>query len=210
SARGVSDEHGAGGAAQLAAGGRRLSESLPLCVPALGYPPGEPRGAAGGRLHPPLGTRPRSAPHQGAGQAGRQHPLHQSRSHRGEARPPPAGLPLRPRPGCARTVLTMRTLFITCDDVFYLPRFFSRVLRQWAPETAALVVLPPLRDFKTTVKRSYNLYGPWGFFKNSARYAARRAAGRLGAWGATCPTVARRGRGRGHRIPSPRPPPRPA
>jgi len=99
----------------------------------------------------------------------------------------------------------MRTLFITCDDVFYLPRFFSRVLRQWAPETAAVVVLPPLRDFKTTVKRSYDLYGPWGFFKNSARYAARRAAGRLGAWVPTCRTFSVEGVARGHRIPILRP-----
>ena len=73
----------------------------------------------------------------------------------------------------------MRIVFITCDDVFYLPRFFSRVLDDWAAETAALVILPPLRDLKTTVRRSYDLYGPWGFFKNSARYAVRKAAGRL-------------------------------
>ena len=70
----------------------------------------------------------------------------------------------------------MRIVFITCDDVFYLPRFFARVLGDWAPQTAAVVVLPPLRDLKTTVRRSFDLYGPWGFFKNSARYAVRKAA----------------------------------
>jgi methionyl-tRNA formyltransferase len=75
----------------------------------------------------------------------------------------------------------MRIVFITCDDVFYLPRFFSRVLDDWAPETAALVLLPPLRDLKTTVRRSYDLYGPWGFFKNSARYAVRKVGARLGS-----------------------------
>ena len=36
----------------------------------------------------------------------------------------------------------MRIVFITCDDVFYLPRFFSRVLGEWAAETVALVILP--------------------------------------------------------------------
>ena len=80
----------------------------------------------------------------------------------------------------------MRIVFITCDDVFYLPRFFARVLGDWAPHTAAVVVLPPLRDFKTTVRRSYDLYGPWGFFKNSARYAVRKAAGRLADWVPAC------------------------
>jgi methionyl-tRNA formyltransferase len=76
----------------------------------------------------------------------------------------------------------MKIVFITCDDVFYLPRFFSRVLADWAPETTALVLLPPLRDLKTTVRRSYDLYGPWGFLKNSARYAIRKLGARLGAW----------------------------
>lgn len=83
----------------------------------------------------------------------------------------------------------MRIVFITCDDVFYLPRFFSRVLDDWGAETAALVILPPLRDLKTTVRRSYDLYGPWGFFKNSARYAVRKAAGRLAGWVPACRTL---------------------
>lgn len=76
----------------------------------------------------------------------------------------------------------MRIVFITCDDVFYLPRFFSCVLDRWGAQTAAVVILPPLRDVKTTIRRSYDLYGPWGFLKNSARYAARKAAGRLAGW----------------------------
>ena len=67
----------------------------------------------------------------------------------------------------------MRIVFITCDDVFYLPRFFSCVLDRWGAHTAAVVILPPLRDVKTTIRRSFDLYGPWGFLKNSARYAAR-------------------------------------
>ena len=96
----------------------------------------------------------------------------------------------------------MRIVFITCDDVFYLPRFFSRVLGAWAPETAALVILPPLRDLKTTVRRSYDLYGPWGFFKNSARYALRKAAGRLGAWMPGCRSLSVEGVARGHGIPT--------
>jgi methionyl-tRNA formyltransferase len=100
----------------------------------------------------------------------------------------------------------MRILFITCDDVFYLPRFFSRVLADWAAETTALVVLPPLRDFKTTVRRSYDLYGPWGFFKNSARYAVRKAAGRLGSWVPPCRTLSVQGVARGHGIPVLEPP----
>ena len=94
----------------------------------------------------------------------------------------------------------MRIVFITCDDVFYLPRFFSRVLDDWAAETAALVILPPLRDLKTTVRRSYDLYGPWGFFKNSARYAVRKAAGRLAGVGTGLPDAVggRGGAGPGH------------
>src|SRR5262249_47547177 len=74
----------------------------------------------------------------------------------------------------------MRITFITCDDVFYLPRFFGRVLDRWARDTTAIVILPPLRDLKTTVRRSYDLYGPWGFVRTSARYALRKLGGRLG------------------------------
>ncbi len=99
----------------------------------------------------------------------------------------------------------MHILFITCDDVFYLPQFFSRVLAGWAPQTAALVILPPLRDLKTTVRRSYDLYGPWGFVKNSARYAAKKAAGRFGAWLPACRTLSVEGVARGHGIPILRP-----
>jgi hypothetical protein len=99
----------------------------------------------------------------------------------------------------------MRIVFITCDDVFYLPRFFSRVLDDWAAETAALVILPPLRDLKTTVRRSYDLYGPWGFFKNSARYAARKAAGRLAGWVPACRTLSVEGVARSRGIPILRP-----
>jgi len=99
----------------------------------------------------------------------------------------------------------MRIVFITCDDVFYLPRFFSRVLDDWAAETAALVILPPLRDLKTTVRRSYDLYGPWGFFKNSARYAVRKAAGRLAGWVPACRTLSVEGVGRSRGIPILRP-----
>ncbi len=94
----------------------------------------------------------------------------------------------------------MRILFITCDDVFYLPRFFSRVLGDWAAETTALVILPPLRDRKTTVRRAYDLYGPWGFFKNSARYAVRKVAGRLAAWLPTCRALSVEGVARAHGV----------
>src|SRR5262249_55445165 len=138
-------------------------------------------GAPRPRLHAPVGNRSRPAADQGAGQARHQHPLHQPLSDGGAARPALARLLLPPPPPRARA-LVMRILFITCDDVFYLPRFFSRVLADWAAETSALVILPPLRDFKTTVRRSYDLYGPWGFFKNSARYALRKTAGRVGGW----------------------------
>jgi methionyl-tRNA formyltransferase len=99
----------------------------------------------------------------------------------------------------------MRIVFITCDDVFYLPRFFSRVLGDWAAETAALVLLPPLRDLKTTVRRSYDLYGPWGFFKNSLRYAARKAGARLGGWAPVFQGLAVDGIARGYGIPVLRP-----
>jgi methionyl-tRNA formyltransferase len=80
----------------------------------------------------------------------------------------------------------MRLLFITCDDVFYLPRFFGRVLADWGGQTAALVILPPLRSVKVTVQRSWELYGPWGFARTSARYAARKAAARLLPWVPAC------------------------
>ena len=100
----------------------------------------------------------------------------------------------------------MRIVFITCDDVFYLPRFFSRVLGDWAAETAALVILPPLRDLKTTVRRSYDLYGPWGFFKNSLRYAGRKTAARFGGWAPILQRLSVDGVGRGYGIPILRPP----
>jgi methionyl-tRNA formyltransferase len=76
----------------------------------------------------------------------------------------------------------MRITFITCDDVFYLPRFFAQVLGTWASDTVAIVILPPLRDLKTTVRRSYDLYGPWGFVRTSSRYAIRKLGARLGRW----------------------------
>ncbi|PWU23170.1 MAG: formyl transferase [Candidatus Rokuibacteriota bacterium] len=80
----------------------------------------------------------------------------------------------------------MRIAFITCDDVFYLPRFFARVLDDWAADTVGVVILPPLRDLKTTVRRSYDLYGPWGFARNAARYALRKVGGRFGRWLPPC------------------------
>jgi methionyl-tRNA formyltransferase len=95
----------------------------------------------------------------------------------------------------------MRIVFITCDDVFYLPRFFQRVLADWAPRTAGMVILPPLRSLKVTVQRSWELYGPWGFLRNSARYAARKAAGRLLPWIPGCRRLSVDGVARGHGIP---------
>ena len=100
----------------------------------------------------------------------------------------------------------MRIVFITCDDVFYLPRFFSRVFGEWAAETVSIVILPPLRDLKTTVKRSYDLYGPWGFFVNSSRYALRKAAGRLSSVVPACRTLSVQGVARSHGIPILEPP----
>lgn len=99
----------------------------------------------------------------------------------------------------------MRIAFITCDDVFYLPRFFSRVLGVWAPDTVAVVLLPPLRDFTTTVRRSYDLYGPWGFARNSTRYALRKLAGRLGRWLPPCRQLSVAAVARHHGIPLLRP-----
>jgi len=100
----------------------------------------------------------------------------------------------------------MRIVFITCDDVFYLPRFFARVLGSWAGDTAAIVVLPPLRDLKTTVQRSYELYGPWGFVRTSARYAIRKLGGRLGNWLPACRQLSVAGVAGHHGIPILRPP----
>ncbi len=99
----------------------------------------------------------------------------------------------------------MRIVFITCDDVFYLPRFFSRVFDDWAAETAALVLLPPLRDLKTTVRRSYDLYGPWGFLKNSLRYGLRKSAGRFLPWLPACRGLSVEGVARAQSIPVLRP-----
>jgi len=99
----------------------------------------------------------------------------------------------------------MRIVFITCDDVFYLPRFFSHVLGDWVSETGAIVILPPLRDLKTTVRRSYDLYGPWGFLKNSFRYAVRKAAARLGGWAPIFRRLSVDGVARGYGIPILRP-----
>jgi methionyl-tRNA formyltransferase len=94
----------------------------------------------------------------------------------------------------------MRIVFITCDDVFYLPRFFQRVLADWAPQTAGMVILPPLRSLKVTVQRSWELYGPWAFLKNSSRYAVRKAAGRLLPWIPSCRRLSVDGVARGHGI----------
>lgn len=76
----------------------------------------------------------------------------------------------------------IRIIFITQDDVFYLPQFFSRVLSVWADETAAIVILAPTRSLKTTVRRFYTLYGPWHFLRNSACYTIRKLGSRLGLW----------------------------
>jgi methionyl-tRNA formyltransferase len=95
----------------------------------------------------------------------------------------------------------MRIVFITCDDVFYLPRFFERVLADWAPHTTAMVILPPLRSLVVTVQRSWELYGPWGFLKNSARYAVRKAAPRLLPWVPACRRLSVAGVARAYGIP---------
>ena len=76
----------------------------------------------------------------------------------------------------------MRIVFITQDDVFYLPQFFSRVLSVRADETAAIVILAPTRSLNTTVRRFYTLYGPWHFLWNSARYMSRKLGSRLALW----------------------------
>jgi methionyl-tRNA formyltransferase len=76
----------------------------------------------------------------------------------------------------------MRIVFITDDDVFYLPAVFSRVLGRWADETVALALLPPMRSMSRTIRRSYDLYGPFWFALNSARYVTRRLGSRLGLW----------------------------
>ena len=95
----------------------------------------------------------------------------------------------------------MRIVFITCDDVFYLPRFFQRVLGDWAAQTAGIAILPPLRSLKVTVQRSWELYGPWGFTVNSFRYAARQAAVRLLPWVPSCRRLSVEGVARDHGIP---------
>jgi methionyl-tRNA formyltransferase len=95
----------------------------------------------------------------------------------------------------------MRIVFITCDDVFYLPRFFQRVLGDWAEQTAGMVVLPPLRSLKVTVQRSWERYGRWAFIKNSSRYAVRKAAVRLLPWVPACRRLSVDGVARAHGIP---------
>ena len=95
----------------------------------------------------------------------------------------------------------MTIAFITADDVFYLPRFFQRVLADWGRETKAMVILPPLRSFKVTVQRSWELYGPWGFVRTSSRYAVRKAAARALPWVPACRRLSVAGVAGEHGIP---------
>ncbi len=76
----------------------------------------------------------------------------------------------------------MRIVFVTQDDVFYLPPFFQRVLARWGSETAALVILPPARSWNRTLRQGWTLYGPAGFVWQGLRYVARKAGSRLGRW----------------------------
>ncbi len=99
----------------------------------------------------------------------------------------------------------MRIAFVTQDDVFYLPQFFSQLLSEWASETVAMIVLSPSRSLKISVVRMYTLYGPVQFVLTSGRYVVRKVLSRFGQWRSQWRVLCVEGAARRYGIPVYRP-----
>lgn len=76
----------------------------------------------------------------------------------------------------------MNIVFLTTSDAIYLPAFFDRVLRDYASETRAVHIVPPLYKGQTVFQalwryyRTFGLRGVWGLTVLMAQAKARRAS----------------------------------
>jgi len=73
-------------------------------------------------------------------------------------------------------------VFLTTSDAIYLPAFFDRVLRDYAPETRAVYMVPPLYKEQTVFRaflryrRTFGLRGVWGLTLLTLHAKTRRAS----------------------------------
>ena len=58
----------------------------------------------------------------------------------------------------------MRIAIVTQDEPFYLPAFLERIAQARGKDIVAMIILRPFNEkLWDTVRRAYNLYGPWEF-----------------------------------------------
>lgn len=70
----------------------------------------------------------------------------------------------------------MRIAIVTQDEPFYLPAFLERIAQARSNDIVALVILKPFNEkLQDTVRRAYNLYGPWDFLVFGFRFARLKA-----------------------------------
>lgn len=66
----------------------------------------------------------------------------------------------------------MRIAIVTQDEPFYLPAFFSRLVKARKKDIAAIIILMPFNErFLDSVGRAYVLYGPRDFVRYGFRFA---------------------------------------
>jgi methionyl-tRNA formyltransferase len=89
-------------------------------------------------------------------------------------------------------------VFLTTADAIYLPAFFDRVLRDYASQTRAVHIVPPLYKGQTVFRafwryyRTFGLRGVWGLTVLMAQAKGRRASIRAvcSRHGVPCSSVA--------------------
>ncbi|MFY9581061.1 MAG: formyltransferase family protein [Gaiellaceae bacterium] len=92
----------------------------------------------------------------------------------------------------------MNIVFLTTSDAIYLPAFFDRVLSDYASQTQAVHVAPPLYKGQSFLhaflrySRTFGMRGVWGLTVRIAHAKARRASIRAvcGRHGVKCSVIA--------------------
>jgi methionyl-tRNA formyltransferase len=76
----------------------------------------------------------------------------------------------------------VNVVFLTTADAIYLPAFFDRILRDYAPQTRAVQIVPPLYKGQTVFRafwryyRTFGLRGVWSLTVLMTQAKARRAS----------------------------------
>jgi methionyl-tRNA formyltransferase len=70
----------------------------------------------------------------------------------------------------------MRIAIVTQDEPFYLPAFLERIAQARGKDVVAMIILKPFDEkLLDTVRRAYNLYGPWEFLIYGFRFVWLKA-----------------------------------